>query len=273
MAGGDATGHAQRVPLAKIVRYYRTHLAISAKRYLSMIAFTPWYAGAVGFRLWAFLTLRIRAHCAMSKKVRRSPSEPAKPSVALSPHARSILDFTADFKPNADVAKAFRLDHARKIEKEGRRGLGSEAETPAGTEPISKEEFANAAGSTPPSLPESPPKLWPGRPAGRPVVSERDPLIAFLEETYGQYLPHHKNELRGYIRSHDPKLYQAICNYEKKSSLPEHLQMPSLQDKRTARFALAKAAGYPGFTDGQRAEAEAHLAKAATKPKRPVGPT
>ena len=26
-AGGDATGHAQRVPLAKMVRYYRTHLA------------------------------------------------------------------------------------------------------------------------------------------------------------------------------------------------------------------------------------------------------
>lgn len=35
MAGGDATGHAQRVPLAKIVRYYRTHLAISAKRHVS----------------------------------------------------------------------------------------------------------------------------------------------------------------------------------------------------------------------------------------------
>ena len=35
LAGGDATGHAQRVPLAKVVRYYRTHLAISAKRHLS----------------------------------------------------------------------------------------------------------------------------------------------------------------------------------------------------------------------------------------------
>jgi hypothetical protein len=31
-AGRDATGGAQRASLAKMVRYYRTHLAINAKR-------------------------------------------------------------------------------------------------------------------------------------------------------------------------------------------------------------------------------------------------
>ena len=47
MAGGDATGHAQRVPLAKIVRYYRTHLAISAKRPLIYCASI--FPGASGY--------------------------------------------------------------------------------------------------------------------------------------------------------------------------------------------------------------------------------
>lgn len=159
--------------------------------------------------------------------------------------------------------KQFLKEKTTKIVPTNTLDLVSPVKPPAGTEPISKEEFANAAGSTPPSLPESPPRLWPGRQRGRPSAESYNLLISFLEETYGAFLPANKNVLREYIGKHDPRLLQAVRNYERRSALPGHLEMPSVHDKFAARMAMAKAAGYPGFTEAQISRAEAHLTRAA----------
>lgn len=176
------------------------------------------------------------------------------PADALARIKRFVRGLAAEIRP--------------KVASKSAADLVSRTETPAGTEPISKDEFTNAAGITPLSLPESPPKLWPGRQRGRPNAEADNLLISFLEETYGAFLPANKDVLREYIGKHDPRLLQAVRNYERRSVLPSHLEMPSVHDRFAARMATAKAAGYPGFTEAQIARAEAHLAKAA----RPKGP-
>ena len=91
------------------------------------------------------------------------------PADALARIKRFVRGLAAEIRP--------------KVASKSAADLVSRTETPAGTEPISKDEFTNAAGITPLSLPESPPKLWPGRQRGRPNAEADNLLISFLEET------------------------------------------------------------------------------------------
>lgn len=147
----------------------------------------------------------------------------------------------------------------------------SPPEYSAGTEPITSKNARHQFPKSP-DLPDAPPRMWPGRTRGRPFAESGNPLIQFLEEVYGPYLPAQKDHLRNYIRKHDPKLYDAIHSYEKKAPLPTHLQMTTVNDRHLARLEMAKAAGFVGFTEGQRVRAEAQLAKLAAKPKGSSGP-
>lgn len=87
-------------------------------------------------------------------------------------------------------------------------------------------------------LPEVPPRLWPGRPPGRPKHTKGDdPLVTFIREVYGPFFARSRNKLRAYIWGKDGKLYRAIQSYKRGNrQLPADIAMPSEREIAEERF-------------------------------------
>mgnify|MGYP001424711270 CR=1 FL=1 len=164
------------------------------------------------------------------------------------------------------LVKGLSAEVGQKVARKSVPDLVFPAETPAGTEPISKEEFSDAAGNTPPSLPESPPKLWPGRPAGRPTPESNEMLLGVIREVYGPYMAGHRDSLRDYIYRNDRKLYSAITNYERRADLPSDIGMTKRSERVLSR--LQRAAAQNGFEGMSQSERRSVVGK-LTRPRKP----
>ena len=101
-------------------------------------------------------------------------------------------------------------------------------------------------------LPETPPAMWPGRPAGRPKAADRGILLDFIEATYGRYLPAHKDDLRDYIFKNDNKLYRAIERFEERDKLPPDLAMTTRPERVLTLVQNAAARGTKHLSKSER---------------------
>lgn len=102
------------------------------------------------------------------------------------------------------------------------------------------------------SLPGRPPALWPGRKAGRPPANEGDLVVEFLRDTYGPYLPAHKDVLRDFIYEHDRTLYRAIQRYEETKTLPADVAITTRTVRVAERLRRAAEAGLNTLTQKER---------------------
>lgn len=111
----------------------------------------------------------------------------------------------------------------------------------------------------PTTLPDSPPKLWPGRPRGRPVTDGSDPLLTFLREVYGPYLPQCGDQLSSFIRTHDYRLYQAINQFKRTRKLPDDLPISTEPERVRERLRRAAGGAYYEMPEKERASVRKKL--------------
>jgi phospholipid N-methyltransferase len=135
-----------------------------------------------------------------------------------------------------------------------------------GVEISTEEEITKGPGVD--RLPETPPRLWPRAPRGRPWHrSHEAELHTFIEQVYGPYIAAgFRDQLRGYIFRNDKALYAAIARYEFAGhQLPEAIALPTRDDLVMKRLKKAAESGFKSLSRPERRSVTGKLKRSERK--------
>lgn len=116
-------------------------------------------------------------------------------------------------------------------------------------------------------LPDVPKKFWTGDYRGKAKSVVTESLISFLEDVYGDYMPQHRNEMRTYLRKHDPGFLAFLKNFGFQN-LPDKFQMPSTRQKVRTRLERAASGEYENMTETERRSVRGRLLRSESRPKK-----